>query len=232
MYDKGFILVSRKLLSWQWYEDINTKVVFLHCLLKANYKDGKYKGMDIPRGSFVSSYQDLADELKLSVRNVRTALKHLKTTGEVTSTGFTKFTVFTVNNYNLYQPSGNQVTNSRQTTDNQVTTIEESNNSNKSNNLYIYPKAPTLEEVVGYFESKGLKGNPRAFFEYHNDRGWKTSHGTDVTKDWKKRAKDWKSMVTESGKSKEFKTRFHNFEQHTYEPGELDKLFVNIGGGT
>ena len=107
MYDKGFILVSRKLLSWQWYEDINTKVVFLHCLLKANYKDGKYKGMDIPRGSFVSSYQDLADELKLSVRNVRTALKHLKTTGEVTSTGFTKFTVFTVNNYNLYQPSGN-----------------------------------------------------------------------------------------------------------------------------
>ena len=233
MYDKGFILVSRKLLSWEWYKDINTKIVFLHCLLKANYKDGKFQGMDIPRGSFVSSYQALADELSLSVRNVRTAINHLKSTGEVTSIGHAKFTVFTVNNYNLYQTSDmmpdKQVTNNRQASDKQVTTIEKSNNSNKSNNLYISPRAPTLEEVESYFAENGLKGNARDFFDYHNDREWKTAHGTDVTKDWKKRAKDWKTVIAaDHGHAK---TRFHNFEQRSYEPGELNKFFANQKGG-
>lgn len=229
MYDKGFIFLSRKLLSWEWYQDINTKIVFIHCLLKANYKDGKFQGMDIPRGSFVSSYQTMADELSLSVRNVRTAINHLKTTGEVTSTGHSKFTVFTVKNYDLYQ-SGDmvddkQVTSNRQASDKQVTTIEESNNSNKGNKLYISPCAPTLEEVKCYFAENGLEGDAEAFFNHHSVRNWKTSHGTDVTKDWKKRAKAWKSGM--SAETKQIKTRFHNFEQRKYTDADLDKFFIN-----
>lgn len=231
MYDKGFILLSRKLLSWEWYQDINTKIVFIHCLLKANYRDGKFQGVDIPRGSFVSSYQTMADELSLTVRNVRTAINHLKTTCEVTSTGHAKFTVFTVKNYDFYQ-SGDmvddkQVTSNRQASDKQVTTIKESNKSNKGNKLYISPCAPTLEEVKCYFDENGLKGDAEAFFYHHSERDWKTSHGTDVTKDWKKRAKDWKSSVAVSVDPRKVQTRFHNFEQRSYANGELEKFFIN-----
>lgn len=38
MYIEGFIKISRKILDWEWYTDINTKTLFLHCLLKANFR--------------------------------------------------------------------------------------------------------------------------------------------------------------------------------------------------
>jgi len=125
----GHIKLDRKILEWEWYTDINTCRLFLHILLKANWKDGRFKGIEIPRGSFVASYQTLADESGLTVRGVRTALKHLKATGEVTVKRHAKFSVITVNNYCLYQSSDtetdNQVTVERQSSDSQATTIEE-----------------------------------------------------------------------------------------------------------
>lgn len=79
-----YVKISRKILDWEWYTDVNTKVVFFHILLKANWKNGRFQGMEIPRGSFVTSYQSLAEETGLTVMNVRTAIKHLKLTQEIT----------------------------------------------------------------------------------------------------------------------------------------------------
>ena len=120
-----YVKISRKILEWEWYTDINTKVLFLHILLKANWKDGRFQGIEVPRGSLVTSYQSLADETGLTIRNVRTAIKHLKKTGEVTVNRHAKFSVITVKNYNQYQTSDKQVTVNRQGSDSQVTTIEE-----------------------------------------------------------------------------------------------------------
>ena len=97
MKSLDYIKLSRKILEWEWYSDINTKTLFLHMLLKANWKDGKFQGVDIPRGSFASSYQILALETGLSVKNVRTSLEHLKKTGEVAVNRHPKFSVFTIN---------------------------------------------------------------------------------------------------------------------------------------
>ena len=33
-----YVKISRKILDWEWYTDINTKVLFLHILLKAKQK--------------------------------------------------------------------------------------------------------------------------------------------------------------------------------------------------
>lgn len=104
-----YVKISRKILEWEWYTDANTKVLFLHILLKANWKDGRFQGVEVPRGSFVTSLQNLAAETGLTVRNVRTALKHLENTGEVTSNRHVKFSVITVKNYDRYRrsPRGN-----------------------------------------------------------------------------------------------------------------------------
>lgn len=130
-----FIKLSRKLLEWEWYDDINTCRLFIHLLLKANWKVGKFQGVVVPRGSLISSYQKLSEETRLSVRSVRTSLNHLKSTGEVTSKGHSKFSVFTVINYDLYQStdtqSDKQATSNRQTSDKQPTTIEERKNIRK-----------------------------------------------------------------------------------------------------
>lgn len=133
-----YIKISRKILEWEWYTDVNTKVLFLHILLKANWKPGRFQGTEVPRGSFVTSLQNLAAETGLTIRNVRTALKHLENTGEVTSNRHAKFSVITIKNYDKYQSCDNQVTVNRQSSNSQVTTIEEGKKERKEE----YNKSP------------------------------------------------------------------------------------------
>jgi hypothetical protein len=77
----GFIKLHRSLLKWEWYDDMNVFRVFLHLLLTANYEDKNWHGITIKRGQRVFSFEGLSKETKLSVRNVRTAIDKLKTTG-------------------------------------------------------------------------------------------------------------------------------------------------------
>ena len=103
-----YIKINRSILEWEWWGDINTSRLFLYLLLKANWKEGKYRGTTVPRGSLVSSIGKLSEETNLTEREIRTAISHLKSTGEVTSKSTNKYTVFTVVNYDLYQTSDRQ----------------------------------------------------------------------------------------------------------------------------
>ncbi len=76
MEQQGWIQLYRKFMDWEWYTDTNTKSLFIHCLLKANHKEGKWRGHKIGRGQFLTSLNNLSQETGLSVRNVRTSLKH------------------------------------------------------------------------------------------------------------------------------------------------------------
>lgn len=98
-----YIKLSRKILEWDWYSDINTCRLFIHMILRANWKEGNFRGKVIPRGSFVSSIGKLSEETGLTQDEVRTAVKHLICTKEITKQSTNKFTVFTLNNYELYQ---------------------------------------------------------------------------------------------------------------------------------
>ena len=137
-----YIKINRSLLDWDWYGDINTCRLFVHMLLKANWKDGNFRGEEIKRGSFVSSLSKLSDETNLSVREVRTAINHLEKTGEVTINRHSKYSVFTVNNYCAYQQSDTQadkqVTGNRQASDKQATTIEERKKERKNIKILTY----------------------------------------------------------------------------------------------
>lgn len=138
----GFISIDRKIVDWEWYKDTNTKVLFLHLLFIANWKDGRFKGYEVPRGSVVTSIAHLARDTGLTCQQVKTALKHLQNTGEITRKSTNKFTLVTLVKYGFYQdptPRSNkqtnkQLTNKQQTTNKQSTTIEQYNNNNNSNN--------------------------------------------------------------------------------------------------
>lgn len=106
MLDGGFVLVHRSLLKWEWYDDINTTRLFLHLLLTVNYEPQKWQGVMIERGQRVASFSKLSNETGLTIKQIRTALEHLKRTGEVSHTSTPKYGLFTVNNYDKYQPYG------------------------------------------------------------------------------------------------------------------------------
>lgn len=142
MTDNGHIKLHRKMLEWEWYKDTNTFCLFLHCLLIANWKDGRFMGVVIPRGSFVSSYPQLAQQTNMSLQNVRTAINHLKSTGELTVKSHAKYSIFTVVNYCQYQDVNMipniQLTDNQQTTNRQLTTIEEGKKVRKEEEKNIY----------------------------------------------------------------------------------------------
>ena len=110
--DNEYIRLFRKMVNWEWYTDVNTKVLFLHCLLRANWKPGSWKGIQYERGQFITSLNSLATETGLSIKMVRTALNHLIMTKEVTSEGQGKgkaqYRIITVLNYDSYQATGKQ----------------------------------------------------------------------------------------------------------------------------
>lgn len=124
-----YIKLSRKITEWEWYSDVNVCRLFIHLLISVNWKDGRFQGIEIPRGSMATSYNSLADQTGLSIMQVRTAIKKLKLTGEITVKQHPKYSVITVNNYNSYQ-SDNKVNNTDVTQEQQarntgLTTIEE-----------------------------------------------------------------------------------------------------------
>lgn len=129
----GWIKLHRKFLDWEWYSDINTKIVFLDFLLKANIKDTKYMGRIIPKGSLVVKIKELSRCLGLTENEIRTAINHLKLSKAITTKSTNRFTVVTVVNYNVYQDfetdktqtKHEQNTNKTQPINNPLTSLEE-----------------------------------------------------------------------------------------------------------
>lgn len=100
---EGWVKIHKKFVNWEWYDDINTKTVFLHLLLSANYVNKNWKGIEIKRGQKITSLNNLAKETNLSIQAVRTSLKRLKSTHEITIETTNKYTLITIEKYNDYQ---------------------------------------------------------------------------------------------------------------------------------
>lgn len=170
----NWIKLFTKFTTWEWYKDQNTKSLFIHCLLKANWKEAKFMGETIPRGSFVTSIDSLGKELGLSVQEIRTALKHLISTGELTSKSTNKYRIITVVNYEMYQQVNKQpnspLTGNQQATNKQLTTIEE----------YIEYKTN-----IEYKNNSVCNNTPEENFSCHLGCVYKTIDCKNCMKKWK-----------------------------------------------
>ncbi len=182
--DSGFIKIHRKILEWPWYKDINTCRVFIHMLLKANWKEGRFRDTTVPRGSFVSSLDKLSEETLLTKREIRTAISHLKTTGELTVKTTNRYSIFTVKNYELYQSDDTQsdikATSRRHSNDTLTTLIKEKirkekelNNITKDDIICPEPEesAPNLSGIL-------LPLNDKSFYDVPLDKIalWKSTY--------------------------------------------------------
>ena len=161
-----YLKLYYKLLDWEWYTNANVMRLFIHCLLKANRQTKKWQGITIEAGSFVTSYEHLAVELGLTVRQVRTALDKLKMTKELTHKGQAQYSIITVNNWNDYQvndkQNDKQMTNERQTNDKQMTTTRECNNEECKNVISINAEKtkkidPYINPIVNKFKETHKK---------------------------------------------------------------------------
>lgn len=158
--DNGFIKIYRSLLDWEWYKDVNTRLVFIHLLLNANWEESKYMGYDIPKGGLVVGLNSLSESVGISVQSIRTSLNHLKSTNEITIKSTNKFSIVTIVNWEKYQgfndeltnKSTSSLTNNQQTTNKQLTTEEEYKNiRNEEYNINYCQKA---QEIVDLYHER------------------------------------------------------------------------------
>lgn len=128
MQDTGYIKLFRSILGWEWYGDVNTRLVFIHLLLTVNYTDQKWNGTVIKRGQRATSYLKFSSEVGLSVQSVRTAIKRLISTGELTYRSTAKYGLFTVVNYDKYQQLTDRLTSEQQAANTLVTSCQQAAN--------------------------------------------------------------------------------------------------------
>lgn len=140
----GWVKLNRSMLDWEWYDDTNTKVVFLHLLLTANWEEKRYHGHVIKEGDTIIGLKALAKRLDMSIQQVRTALNHLKSTGEITIKSTNQFSIVTIENWAKYQvdetpintPNNKPTTNEQQTDNKRATTPKEIKNIRNKEDIY------------------------------------------------------------------------------------------------
>ena len=151
----GYILIHRKIFNWQWYSNKNDRLLFIHCLISANWKDGWFNGKKIPRGSFATGRKKLSQEVGLTEQQTRTSLEHLKSTNEITIKSYNKYSIITINNYDKYQLDNQQ--NNQQITNKQPTNnhnrIKEIKEKKEINNKESISKDIPKKVEKKYFES-------------------------------------------------------------------------------
>lgn len=157
--DNEHIKLYRKIINWEWYTDVSTKTLFLHCLLRANWKDEKWRGIEIKRGQFITSLATLSKESGLSVQQVRTSLKRLQLTNELTSKQQGKYRLITVVSYDSYQVS-NKINNKMLTRCQQDANNRYKNN-NKNNNKGEENTHPETDDELIEFLKNREKNNDR-----------------------------------------------------------------------
>lgn len=114
MSSKGYIELHREIIDWEWFNDVYVLKLFIFLILEANHKEAKYMGIQIPRGSLLTSVAKISQKSGLSVTSVKNSLKKLLSTGEITETiKPNKYRIITINNYDKFQGVGSQKANSK-----------------------------------------------------------------------------------------------------------------------
>ncbi len=200
----GWIKIHRKILSWEWYHDTNTFKLFIHFLLIANVSDKKFRGTTIKRGSFIRTISNLANETGLTVDEVRTAIKHLELTNEITKSKCGKNLVFSIVCYDDYQDTSHDnptiIPNQSQRNPNVIPQSKERKNDKKDKNIYNTAfTPPSLENVRVYCQEQGLNVDAERFIDFYESKGWMV--GKNKMKNWKAACRNWARSGTSPSKA-------------------------------
>jgi DNA-binding transcriptional regulator YhcF (GntR family) len=132
-------------------------------MLSANIDDVEWCGMVIKRGSLVSSIRHLATQTGLTEQQVRTALKHLVSTKEITKLSRKSFTIVTLVNYDKYQAVNTQTphedTNNQSTDSSKLT-----HDSDKVQQQYKNIRSKKKEE-----RNKSISSSPLGDDDFRDD---------------------------------------------------------------
>ena len=226
-----YLKLHRKMLNWGWYSDNNTKIVFIHCLLRANWKSGEWHGVKYNPGEFITSLETLANETNLTISQVRTAISHLKMTGEITSTSQGKFRIISINNWNTYQANSkeddSEIAEPSQDDSKIIATDKEVKNkrTKEVKNIYGEYKHVRLtqkqyDKLITDYGEESLIAAIKYLDEYLQMNGKKYTDHNLVLRKWV-----FDAVKRDNGSKSQEKDnkKIHNFQERKYDFDELMK---------
>lgn len=199
MTDKGFIVLQRQIDQWQWWDVPNAVTLWLHILIDANWSDGYWHGVKVPRGSFITSVAKLAAECNMSMNTVRHWLEQFEAAGQITRKSTNRYTQICVINYAKYQDCF--TVTAQQTAQQTAQPVEQQtehqaahNRTRRTRITNTYSsrafKKPTLEELQNFIKEQGFTVEAERFMDYYNANGW-TINGKAKMKDWQAAVRNW-----------------------------------------
>lgn len=82
MNNKGYLLLPRSLMDQEWYGNLSCRLLALHLLQVASYRATEHPILgDLPVGSYVTTYRELAHEIERDVKTVDRAIKRMAESG-------------------------------------------------------------------------------------------------------------------------------------------------------
>ena len=215
--ERGYVKLWRKTLDCGLLQHPTAWQVFGYLLLQANSRPRRriIAGVmtEALPGEVVTGRERLAEELGLSVQQIRTALNLLKKLEIVTIRSTNKYSVISLVNWDRYQqqepasqpavpPASQPAPNQHLTTEQELKNINipptlsslrseraspKGGDSHRGEAGRFYP--PTVGEVQAYCDSRGSRIDAQAFVDFYQSKGWKV--GKNPMKDWRAAVRTW-----------------------------------------
>ncbi len=166
-----WIKLYRKITEWQWYSDVNCKVVFLHLLLTVNWNPTNWHDIVIDRGEMVTSISALAKAVGLTIQQTRTALEKLVKSEAIEKITTNKFSIIRVVNFSDYQCIEQQTNNKQNTL--LLTNKQQSPNTDiepvSKENLFVTEQTNNKQNTCDVTTIKEINKNNNIYNNYINN---------------------------------------------------------------
>lgn len=183
-----FVKLDRNIRYWRWFKNPKTLMVWIWLITSANIEAHDFEQETIKRGEIATSRKSISVATGLTEDEVRTALKHLKSTGEITSRIRAKYQVITIVEFDRYQNVPSKFPGSSPADPRQVpgSSPQSKNGKNvrRERKKDIF-SAPTVDQVLAFAQAEQLsmtQKDAEQFIWFNESRSWK---GTT----------DWKALV-------------------------------------
>lgn len=227
-YMQGFITLDRKILDWEWWDDHNTSRLFIYLLLNANWKNGKWHGIEIKRGQRLTSRNSLAKGTRLSVQQIRTSLKRLEGTGEISLKSTKQYTIITIVKYDTYQTdireANPRLTHDQPTANPQLTTNEQREQGKKVKNINTFVPTAVETRLSDFLKNRILENNPKAIIK--NGVGWCKAVRLMLSRD-KRTEKEIEEVIEFSQDDEFWRSNILSMDKLRQ---QFDKLTLKMGG--
>ena len=104
----GWFKMHRKVCKWERWTQPLTAHLFVHLLANANWESKTWRGIELAAGDLIVGREALVTQTGLTASQVRTALEHLKITGEIAIKTTNKFSIISILKWNEYQEDRQQ----------------------------------------------------------------------------------------------------------------------------